>query len=305
MNNPHVVFNIQIGIFLFCFGIAITVMAVFYHIELFTLILPTILALIGLYIVIAVFYEASGIADQWFIYNIADRAIAWETVIDRIGPFQQITSPRFVNQGGDAIAYENLLMMYRKSGKDDELHDRLKQQLNKIFDNVESTDSRDFFKYVSVYLDGGFDPNNDFKWPIIPGGQRIQDKTIFWPRSIIGQLHHTIYWMTRAQCACLLREEQSFKNFSGDKAKRKKLLADFDPSEMFQAVVSVINEDYSLVVRKEALKTYIYWVCSDEACKSHFINDRIYYFDEVPKHWKDNKAEILKNFDLSLDLKDN
>ncbi len=295
------IFNDPIMYFIFFILVFIFIPSAYYwKIELFKSLIGTALAVLGLYIAIVAYNKVYSLGDEWLIYNIADRSIAWETRLDKLQGQGRI-SPVFINQGGDAIAYENLVKKYIASRKDEELREHIAQQLNKIYDNIESTDSTQFFQYASVNLDENFDLNKDFNWLEL-NGTRYQTNELFLPKSIVGQLNHKIFWMTRAQCARYLREEKTFKEFTGDKLKREKLLADFDPENMFKELVFVIENDYSLVVRKEALNTYLYWACENNECKLPLINDGVYYFNKISKHWFDKKSEILKKFQARIGL---
>ena len=272
--------------------------AYYWKIKLFKSLVGSAIGLLGIYIAILAFSKVYGLADAWLTYSIADRSMAWETRLDEA---RRRISPVFINQGGDAIAYENLVKKFLQLKDKDEAYNSIKQQLNKIYDNIESTDNPQFFKYTLINLDKGFDVNNDLGWLKIDG-TKYQTNEIFLPKSIVGQLGHGIFWMTRAQCARFLREEKSFKEFVTNNSKREKLLADFKPENMFKKLIDVIENDYSLVVRKEALNTYLFWACKTDECKATLIDDGIYYFDKVSKHWSDNEPEILSYFKTRIGL---
>lgn len=252
-------------------------------------ILGLLVSLVGLHLAFTAYFKASELWDSWLVYSITDRCITWETQLNKT---HRIVTPYYINQGGDALAYEDLTKMYRELKSNDEKKRLLKKQLEKVYENVISAKK----DYVDVDLDSYFDKENKLHFDTNGYGKRIQTSEMFYPKSIVGQLKHPTYWMTRAKCAILLRSENSLKEFNSSKLKFEMLMKDFSPEDMFENLVSLIKEDYSLLVRKEALETYIFWACNNKECERNFKNDKIFYFNKIDQHWRSNKTPIIEKF---------
>jgi len=126
----------------------------------------------------------------------------------------------------------------------------------------------------------------------------------FFYRSIIAQLRESNYWLTRLTSSKYLTEKQYIEKVKNNK-ENLGLLRDRDYAKsMYKNLVSLIEKDPSLSVRKSALDTFAFWACQEDkdenSCRSKFTPDSIYNFDVSGEQWK---KEIVDNFNKTIGLR--
>lgn len=263
-------------------------------------------ALVALLIAYAVYIKASDFLDRSILFQVSDRCLTKDIKInDETGRIY----PIFINQGGDVLAYEELVRQYNKSKG--EFHDAMRKVLSKIYNNIQSADD-DFQKEYFVVCRS----RNEGEWVFnTPGdaaicwgvGAELWDE--FSVPNVISQTHHTTYWTTRARSAKLLQNLDYLRDKKNFNEVNLQKLKDYNWKIMFENLVENIGSDPSLIVRKISLDTYKLWVCLDSKseqerakCEDRFVSDNIYHFGAAVEYWENNKSGILSNFKMNIGL---
>lgn len=253
---------------------------------------PSFFALV---IAFGVYLKVDDILKAHYLLQISDRCIAAE--VDT----SNILFARFTHQGGDAFAYEKLL--YNLDNSNGEFRNDIKNQLVKIYGNLESLD--EYFKTSAFPVCRSNSTSWIYKYPQEKkeGKCQTEEWIEFDVVNVVDQLRHPkqISWGTRAKAAKLLQNIESLKVL--DPANLE-IIKNFNWERLFDSLIWNINHDHSLIVRKISLDTYKIWACINveriqdkQQCENRFLKDGVYNFQATVNHWSEseNKLKVVDN----------
>ena len=263
-------------------------------------------ALFTLLIAYVVYVKANDFVDRSVLFQFSDRCLAEDIKInDENGRIY----PIFINQGGDALSYEELIRQYNSSRG--ELRNSVQKVLLKIYNNIETSDENFKEEYFEVCRSKGLWTFNTPANSVSCGGAGVETWAEFDVPNVISQVPSPdmLYWTTRARSAKLLQNLDYLKDKKNFHEANWQNLRDYEWATMFQNLTKNISSDPSLIVRKISLDTYKLWVCLDHKsdqekllCEERFVSDNIYHFESAIQDWQSNKIEILDNFKKNIGL---
>ncbi|MCD4779489.1 MAG: hypothetical protein K8S27_02920 [Candidatus Omnitrophica bacterium] len=249
------------------------------------------IAIFSLLMAYLAYINVGNFLDEWLLFQLSDRCLVSSIKIDEKN--RQIY-PVFINQGGDAFAYNELVQKLNKTNDK-----KLQQQLLKIYQGMSIAE--DVFDKNSITVNR---TNNKGSWTFNNPNPFDELKNDFDVFNIIDQVRHIKFWTTSAQCAKFLQNDEYLrdkKNFNKDNIAR---LREYDWEKMFKNLTCNIENHPSLMVRKICTDTYMLWACPDGKkrtnCEDMIFKDKIYYFDNAIIHWKKNRKKILNNFHKNI-----
>ena len=268
-------------------------------------------ALFTLLIAYAVYIKASDFLNISALFQVSDRCLVQDI---KINEESGAVYPIFINQGGDALAYEELVRDYNENNT--ELKERYGKQLLKIADNITSSDQYFQGPYFLVCRNrnkGSWEFNTlgkvDMCW-----GMGTEEWDEFDVPNVIEQVRHPTFWLTRAKAAKLLQNVKYLKSIKIINKANLKRLKDYGVEKMFENLIWNIRFHNSLIVRKISLDTYKLWACMDGVEKGEdgnlqkscmkFNRYDIYEFTKFSNHWEKYKDGILKNFKRNIGLEE-
>jgi hypothetical protein len=247
-------------------------------------------AVLTLCVAWAVYMKAISLLEINSLHQISDRCLATRLKEDVLENGVRLVHPDLINDGGDAIAYEQLVKNYKDSSGD--LKREIRKYLTRINGNLDSAEAT--FPKMQVQRPP------ESKWYPKSIDENYPDFNI---KNVIEQTQHGTYWMTRAESVRLLRNKNYILNYNKLPQSNRDILNSLKDWEavLFGNIIKRVAIDNSLIVRKMALDTYKQLVCDEDSkeckfqCKG-FIEEDIYYFDRAVQHWEKNKIEILESF---------
>ena len=253
------------------------------------------IAIFSLLMAYLAYINVGNFLDEWLLFQLSDRCLVSSIKIDEKN--RQIY-PVFINQGGDAFAYNELVQKLNRT-KNKNIRKKLKQQLLKIYQGMSIAE--DVFDKNLITVNR---TNNKGSWTFNNPNSFYELNNDFDVFNIIDQVRHIKFWTTSAQCAKFLQNDEYLKdkkNFNNDNISR---LREYDWEKMFKNLTYNIGNHPSLMVRKISTDTYTLWACPDgkkkASCEDKIFNNKIYYFNNAITHWEKNRKKILNNFHQNI-----
>lgn len=262
-------------------------------------------ALFTLLIAYTAYVKANDFWERSILFQMSDRCLVKDIKLnDETGRIY----PIFINQGGDALAYEELVRQYNKSGG--EFREAIQKVLLKIHNNIQYSDEdfrKEYFEVCRSLNKGAwtFNVSADTNRCWGAGAEKWDEFDV---PNVVSQVRHMTFWTTRARSAKLLQNLDYLKDKRNFNEANWQKLKEYMWEAMFQKLVENISSDSSLIVRKISLDTYKLWVCLDkngqekQLCENRFILDNVYNFEVAVEDWENNKPEILSNFKRNIGL---
>jgi len=246
------------------------------------------------------FRKAVSFIEMDGLFKISDRCltIGLATEINgngnKLSEKNWIVYPDFINDGGDAFAYEILVGRYRKSSG--VLKNNIKNQLLRIYENTGSAQP-----YFKQFGEVRIRREPDSQWePKLEYEAHDQFNII----TIISQLNHRTYWQTRATCLSFIKndlDKNYIKNLSKNNLELLKAYKNNDigwEEKLFDNLMRAIEHDSSLIVRVIAFSIYLRLA---KVGAGEFIKDHIYCFAAIIKHWGEHRLDIIKQFKIDME----